>query len=272
MPMPRRRNPDGNNRMTSATALYFTHDGFHPAGIRYGFFSRKGGVSQGLYDSLNGGLGSDDDRALVQQNRKLAAKSLGFDGENICSLYQVHSSIAITVDAPLTPSVEADALITQTPGLALMILTADCVPVIFADPTTKTVAAAHAGWRGAVGGVLEATLEAMLAKGADLHHITAVIGPAIQQPSYQVGDDVRNAALSYDSGAGACFTPDQRQSGKFYFDLTGYVGRRLDQAKITHLTLGRDTYAEPEYFFSHRRRTHQGEPDTGRLMTIIGLE
>ena len=258
--------------MSATTPLYFTHDGFHPSGISYGFFSRKGGVSTGLYDSLNGGLGSDDDRALVQQNRHRAAKILGFDKDKICSLYQVHSSIAITVDAPLVPPIEADALITQTPGLALMILTADCVPVIFADPTTKTVAAAHAGWRGAVGGVLEATLDAMQTKGANPDHITAVIGPAIQQPSYQVGEDVRDAALSYDKHAAACFAPDQKQPGKFHFDLTGYVARRLDQAKITHMALARDTYAEPEYFFSHRRRTHQGEADAGRLMTIIGLD
>lgn len=258
--------------MTSTSPLYFTHDGFRPNGISYGFFSRKGGVSTGLYDSLNGGFGSEDDHGLVQQNRNRAAQSLGFNKEKICSLYQVHSAIAITVDAPLTAPVEADALVTQTPGLGLMILTADCVPVIFADPKTKTVAAAHAGWRGAVGGVIEATLNAMQTIGANPDHITAVIGPAIQQLSYQVGEDVRDAALAFDKEAATCFAPDPHQPGKFHFDLTGYVALRLDQAQVKHLTLTRDTYAEAENFFSHRRRTHQGETDTGRLMTIIGLD
>ena len=258
--------------MTADAPLYFTHDHFHPSGISYGFFSRKGGVSTGLYDSLNGGLGSDDDAALVKQNRHRAAVSLGFDADHICSLYQVHSSQAVAVDAPFDHPVEADALVTQTPGLAPLILTADCVPVIFADPTTNTIAAAHAGWRGAVGGVLEATLDQMQLKGANLDQITAVIGPAIQQSSYQVGEDVRNAALSSDDGAMACFAPDVDHPGKFTFDLTGYVARRLEQAKINHMTLARDTYAESEYFFSHRRRTHEGEADTGRLMTIIGLD
>lgn len=249
---------------------YLTHEDFQPPHIRYGFFTRQGGVSKGYYDSLNGGFGSDDDNHLISQNRHMAAAALGFSADQICSLYQVHSARAITVTEPLSNPVEADALVTNTPGLGLLILTADCVPVIFADTTHGVIGAAHAGWRGAVTGILSATVNAMCDLGASRDHITAVIGPAIQQQSYQVGADLRDAALAYDAAAETCFAPDAADH-KYRFDLTGFAAHCLTSNHIRHLTINRDTYSEPDVFFSHRRATHQSAPDTGRLMTIIGL-
>ncbi|MEC8729170.1 MAG: peptidoglycan editing factor PgeF [Pseudomonadota bacterium] len=256
--------------MSSIHPPYLIHDDFQPTDIRYGFFTRHGGVSSGFYDSLNGGFGSDDDNSLISQNRQRAAAALGFPPDQICSLYQIHSSRAIVVTKPLSEPVEADALVTKTTGLGLLILTADCVPVVFADITNGIIGAAHAGWRGAVTGILSETVKAMCDIGASRDHITAVIGPAIQQQSYQVGSDLRDAALAYDAGAETCFVPD-RVDHKYRFDLTGFAAHCLNREDIRHLTINRDTYSEPDIFFSHRRATHKGEPDTGRLMTMIGL-
>ena len=257
------------NMMTSLPP-YLIHDAFQPQHISYGFFTRQGGVSQGLYDSLNGGFGSSDDWAKIGQNRRLAASALGFAPDQICGLYQVHSARAHHVTRPDSTPVEADALVTKEAGLALLILTADCVPVVFADTRNGVIGAAHAGWRGATSGILAGTVAAMCSLGAERDQITAIIGPAIQQQSYQVSADLRDAALAYDDGAAACFSADD-EPGKFRFDLTGFVGRSLAQEDIAYHTIQRDTYSEPDHFFSHRRATHKGEPDTGRLMTIIGI-
>ena len=248
---------------------YLTHQSFRPHAIRYGFFTRKGGVSQGLYSSLNGGRGSDDDAEAVRQNRQLAANALGFEASQIAALHQIHSAKAHSITAPPRQPLEGDALITKTTELALMIVTADCAPIIFADSASGVIAAAHAGWRGAVGGIIEATLDAMRALGATPQNITAVIGPAIQQPSYQVGAELRAEALKADAGAKPCFIGDHHK--KYLFDLTGYVARRLTRQGIQHCALPHDTYADAENFFSHRRRTHQGAADSGRLMTLIGI-
>ena len=258
---------------------YLTHESFRPPAnhphairpqmIRYGFFTRKGGVSQGLYSSLNGGYGSDDDAEAVRQNRQLAANALGFDSSQIAALHQIHSIKAHSITAPPNQPLEGDALTTKTTGLALMIITADCAPIIFADNEAGVIGAAHAGWRGAVGGIIESTLDAMLALGANPQNITAIIGPAIQQPSYQVGAELREEALKADAGAETCFINDSDQ--KYLFDLTGYIARRLTRKAIKHFALPHDTYTDGENFFSHRRRTHQGEADSGRLMTLIGI-
>ena len=249
---------------------YLTHKSFRPKAIRYGFFTRKGGVSQGLYSSLNGGYGSDDDAEAVRQNRQLAANALGFDSSQIAALHQIHSIKAHSITAPPRQPLEGDALATKTTGLALMIITADCAPIIFADSEAGVIAAAHAGWRGAVGGIIESTLDAMTQLGATPKNITAIIGPAIQQPSYQVGAELRTEALKADAGAEKCFINDSDQ--KYLFDLTGYIARRLIQRKIQYYALPHDTYTDGENFFSHRRRTHQGEADSGRLMTLIGIQ
>ena len=254
---------------------YLTHESFrppanHPHAIRYGFFTRKGGVSQGLYSSLNGGYGSDDDTAAVRQNRQLAANALGFDSSQIAALHQIHSAKAHSITAPPNQTPKGDALATKTTGLALMIITADCAPIIFADSTAGVIGAAHAGWRGAVGGIIESTLDAMTQLGANPQNITAIIGPAIQQPSYQVGAELRSEALKADAGAEKCFINDSDQ--KYLFDLTGYIARRLTRKAIKHFALPHDTYTDAENFFSHRRRTHQGEADSGRLMTLIGIQ
>ncbi|MGB1036764.1 MAG: polyphenol oxidase family protein, partial [Candidatus Puniceispirillales bacterium] len=177
--------------MSSIHPPYLIYEDFQPAHLRYGFFTRHGGVSSGCYDSLNGGFGSDDDNSLISQNRQRAAAALGFSPDQICSLYQIHSSRVIMVTKPLSEPVEADALVTNTPGLGLLILTADCVPVVFADTANGIIGAAHAGWRGVVTGILSETVKTMCDMGASRDHITAVIGPAIQQQSYQVGSDLR---------------------------------------------------------------------------------
>lgn len=260
--------------MMTSLPPYLIHDAFQPERIRYGFFTRQGGVSQGLYDSLNGGFGSSDDNAKIAQNRGLAAAALGFTSDQICGLYQTHSARAHHVtkpdNKPDSKPVEADALVTKTAGLALLILTADCVPVVFADERNGVIGAAHAGWRGATSGILAETVAAMRGLGAEREYITAIIGPAIQQQSYQVSADLRDAALAYDDEAAACFTIDD-EPGKYRFDLTGFVGRSLAQEDIAYHAIQRDTYSEEDHFFSHRRATHKGEPDTGRLMTIIGI-
>lgn len=248
---------------------YLTHESFRPKMIRYGFFTRKGGVSQGLYSSLNGGRGSADAAEAVRQNRQLASNALGFDSSQIAALHQIHSAKAHSITAPPSQPPEGDALATKTAGLALMIITADCAPVVFADSEAGVIGAAHAGWRGAVGGIIEATLDAMRALGATPQNTTAIIGPAIQQPSYQVGAELREEALKADAAAEQCFINDDNK--KYLFDLTGYVARRLTQRGIQHFALPHDTYTDAENFFSHRRRTHQAEADSGRLMTLIGI-
>lgn len=254
----------------SSSPTYLVHEDFQPSDIQYGFFTRKGGVSDGLYDSLNGGFGSADDKALVKQNRKLAASALGFTEDQICYLNQVHSVRVCKVTEPLSTLEPADALVTRTKGVALLILTADCVPVIFADTLNGIIGAAHAGWRGAISGVLAETVEAMCNIGANRNHITAVIGPAIQQQSYQVGADLRENALSYDTEAEIYFSLDT-DPNKYRFDLTGFVSLCLKKQEIRHHMIKRDTYSEETLFFSHRRATHKKEPDTGRLMTMIGM-
>jgi YfiH family protein len=244
--------------------------------IRHGFFTANGGVSAGLYKSLNCGFGSNDDPALIAENRRRVANSLGFRSDQMFGLRQIHSANVVqidsTSDAGIDARANADALITNNSGYALAILTADCVPVLFAAPDMGVIGAAHAGWRGAVDGVLESTIAMMAKQGVTPNQIEAVIGPAIQQANYQVGDDLRHTVLSAHDDADGFFDPDQGMDGKYRFDLPGFVQSRLRKAGLVNVTdLGIDTYGESSGLFSHRHATHAALPDSGRQIAVIGL-
>ena len=244
--------------------------------LRHGFFTANGGVSKGLYQSLNCGFGSNDDPALIAENRRRVANSLGFQTEQMFGLRQTHTANVVKIDSTSDASIDAradaDALITSDSGYALAILTADCVPVLFAAPEMGVIGAAHAGWRGAVDGVLEATITMMTKQGITPDQIEAVIGPAIQQANYQVGDDLRHAVLAAHDDADGFFDPDQDIHGKYRFDLPGFVQSRLRKAGLANVTdLGIDTYGESSGLFSHRHATHASLPDSGRQISVIGL-
>ena len=247
------------------------------ATLKHGFFTTKGGVSQGVYTSLNCGLGSLDNIERVRQNRARAASGLGFDAVQLVGLRQIHSTAVHVVDTTSpqgdTARPEADAHITGLHNIALGILTADCVPVLFAAPSAGIVGAAHAGWRGAVDGVLETTITAMQHAGARVSAIEAVIGPAIQQKSYQVGDDLYQRVLASTPQASRFFNADNGAVGKYRFDLPGFVAWRLQLAGVQKIVdLGVDTYRESAGLFSHRRATHHGDSDCGRQIAIIGWQ
>ena len=244
--------------------------------IRHGFFTANGGVSTGLYQSLNCGFGSNDDPALIAENRRRVANSLGFQPDQMFGLRQTHSASVVKIDSTSDASIDAradaDALITNNNGYALAILTADCVPVLFAAPEMGVIGAAHAGWRGAVDGILEATIAMMASQGITPDQIEAVIGPAIQQANYQVGDDLRHAVLAAHDDADGFFDSDQDIDGKYLFDLPGFVQSRLLNAGLVNVTdLGIDTYGESSGLFSHRHATHAALPDSGRQISVIGL-
>jgi polyphenol oxidase len=228
-----------------------------PIKVPHGFFTRRGGVSQGAYASLNCSLSSQDDRRNVLENRARAARSLGADPANLLGLTQVHGTHVVTATEPWAPGQgdKADAMVTNRPGLALGIITADCAPVLFADTTGNILGAAHAGWRGAVAGVLEATIAAMVALGTSADRIIAAVGPCITQESYEVGPDLRDAVLARSPADSAFFAPGRRQD-HWQFDLPGYCAARLRQAGAGHVIVtGIDTLAQEASFFSHRRRT-----------------
>lgn len=244
-------------------------------GVRHGFFTRHGGVSEGLYRSLNAGTGSADDQRAVCENLARIAGWLGLPPDRLVMLHQTHSALAHTVGGPLPDRPVGDACVTAVGGLALGIRTADCAPVLFADAEARVVGAAHAGWRGAVGGVLEAALAAMVAAGATVPRIAAAIGPTIAQASYEVGEDVRSAvarATPQGIDVEAFFRPSQN-CGRAMFDLPGYVGARLAAAGVERIDdVALDTYADEDRFFSYRRRTHRGEVGQGSLLAAIVLE
>ena len=241
--------------------------------IRHGFFGREGGVSEGLYRSLNCGYGSGDDPEAVRENRTRAMGACGMAPSALCTAYQVHSAEALTVTAPWArqEAPRVDAMATATPGLALAILTADCVPVLLADREAGVIGAAHAGWRGALNGVLEAAVEAMLGLGARAHAIRAAIGPAIGAASYEVGPEFPAPFLARSAQDEDLFQP-ARQGGRFLFDIAGYVERRLGDLGLAAVAAtGGDTCAEAGRFFSYRRSRRQGEPDYGRNISIVAL-
>ena len=241
--------------------------------VRHGFFGRAGGVSGGLYRSLNCGLGSGDDPEAVAENRARAVAACGLPADALCSLYQVHSADALTVSGPWAraDAPRADAMATATPGLALAILSADCVPVLLADPEAGVIGAAHAGWRGALNGVLEAALEAMLGLGAQAERIRAAVGPAIGAVSYEVGPEFPAPFLARRPQDEDLFAPAGAE-GRFLFDLAGYAARRLGVLGLGGVgATGGDTCAEAERYFSYRRSLAQGEPDYGRNISIVAL-
>jgi YfiH family protein len=240
--------------------------------IRHAFFTRQGGVSEGIYASLNGGTGSADDGARVAENRRRMAEDLGIEPEALLGLYQVHSPDVVIVEAPFPGErPKADAMVTRVPGLALGISTADCGPVLFADHHAGVVGAAHAGWRGAFTGVLEATVDAMEALGAQRERIVAVLGPTISQGAYEVGAEFSQRFTDAAPDHARFFTPSER-AGHSMFDLPGFIGARLEAAGIGEFAnLGLCTYADEEQFYSYRRTTHRKEPDYGRLISAIRL-
>jgi len=240
-------------------------------GVAHGFLGRRGGVSSGMHAGLNVGLGSHDDPAAIAENRRRAVEAV-LPGARLVTVHQVHSPDCVTVIEPYEDRLRphADALVTDRPGLALGILTADCAPVLFADAEAGLVGAAHAGWKGAIGGVTDSTIAAMEALGARRDCIAAAVGPCIARASYEVDDGFFRRFAEADP-ANERFFADGRP-GRHQFDLEAYVAHRLAAAGIrTVETLGQDTYSQPNRFYSYRRATHLGEPDYGRHIAIIGI-
>jgi polyphenol oxidase len=240
-------------------------------GVPHGFLGRRGGVSSGVHAGLNVGLGSRDEREAVEANRRLAVEAVA-PGARLVTLHQVHSPHAIVVNAPYPDNdrPHADALATRRPGLALGILTADCTPVLFADREAGVIGAAHAGWKGALAGVIAATLEAMERLGADRARVAAAIGPTIGRRSYEVDDGFFAQFTRRDPAFERFFSAGR--PGHHQFDLEGFVAARLAEAGVTRVeALGLDTYADPDRFYSYRRATHRGEPDYGRQISLIAL-
>jgi len=241
--------------------------------VRHGFFTRRGGVSDGAFMGLNCGFGSDDDATKVAENRRLALMRLGVEGRPLVTAYQVHSADALIVDEPwpVAGAPKADAMVTSRPGLVLGILTADCAPVLFADPKARVVGAAHAGWRGTKSGVLERCLETMLKKGASVGAISAAVGPCIGQSSYEVGPEFHKEFLGEDAGNEKFFEPSPRQA-HYLFDLGRYALKRLLAMGLASTEfLGQDTCADADRFYSYRRGTLAGTPDYGRLLSAITI-
>lgn len=242
-------------------------------GISHAFFTREGGVSDGFYASLNGGTGSDDAPARVAENRSRMAAAVGVEPQRLLTAYQIHSPQVVVAEMPWPGDARprADGIVTRMPDLAIGVSTADCGPVLLADPQAGVIGAAHAGWRGALSGIVEATVAAMERLGAERARIRAALGPMIRQPNYEVGCDLMDRFAEEDPESGRFFVPAERQ-GHALFDLGGYVAARLRRAGVTQIEdLGLCTYAEPGRFFSYRRATHRAEPDYGRHINAIAL-
>lgn len=242
-------------------------------GIAHGFFTREGGVSEGVYASLNCGRGSEDDRHAVAENRNRVAAHVGVHGSHLLSVHQIHSPDVVTVDDIWEPAARpaADAMVTDRPAIALGVLAADCGPILFADADAGVIGAAHSGWRGAIGGVMEATVAAMEKLGATRSRIAAVLGPTIAQASYEVGPEFHDNFLAEDRNNARFFTPSDTD-GHQMFDLPGYVRMRLGRLDLAHHGwTGQDTYADPARYFSFRRNTHEGESRYGRMISAIAL-
>lgn len=241
--------------------------------VAHGFFTREGGASAGLYASLNTGFGSGDEVAAVAENRRRAETALGFGPNALTTVYQVHSArvAVVTEPWPHASAPQADALVSKTPGVLLGILTADCAPVLFANVEAGVVGAAHAGWKGAIGGVLAATVDAMSGLGAHPETTVASIGPCIQKPSYEVDEAFYTEFLG-NSAENSRFFGSGTRAGHYQFDLAGYVASILEGLGLGHVSsMAVDTYADEHRFYSYRRATHQGEADYGRLLSAIGL-
>lgn len=242
------------------------------AGVAHGFLGRRGGVSTGIVAGLNVGFGAGDDAAAVAENRARAAEAV-LPGARLVSVHQIHSPTCVTVAEPWSDAErpEADALVTNRSGILLGIVTADCAPVLLADREAGVVGAAHAGWKGAIGGVTDRTIEAMEALGARADRIAAVIGPCIAQQSYEVDENFRTRFIAHESANERFFVAGA--PGHWQFDLPAYVAERLEVAAVSSIqVIDLDTYHAPDRFFSFRRATHRGEPNYGRQLSLIGLD
>ena len=241
--------------------------------LRHAFFTREGGVSGGFYESLNGGLGSDDDPANVAENRRRMAEQMGVRPSHFLSAWQIHSPDAVAASGPWDSAARprADALVTRTEGLAIGITAADCGPILFVDPNARVIGAAHAGWKGALSGILESTVEAMEKLGAERTGIVAAIGPLIRQHSYEVGGEFVERFVAADAENALFFLPAAR-AGHAMFDLAGFIRTRLENTGVLMIDdIGIDTYSD-DRFYSYRRSVHREEPDYGRHVHTIALE
>lgn len=243
--------------------------------ISHGFFGRRGGVSSGIYSTLNCGYGSDDSNENVSHNRTLAVKAIGLENEaQLCTLYQTHSNDVITTDTGwgMERRLSGDGLVTRTPGVALGILTADCTPVLFADPQAGVIGAAHAGWKGACSGILENTVATMVQLGADTHNIHATIGPTIAQSSYEIGPEFYERFLALSESNTVFFKPSIH-AGHHMFDLPGYVISRLSALQLAAIgNVEKDTCTAADDYFSYRRTCLEGGSDYGRNLALIALK
>jgi YfiH family protein len=266
--MPVEPQPPAAGRLLSAEAPpHWTATAL--VGVRHAFFGRQGGVSTGIYASLNAGTGSNDDADAARENRRRIASAFAAPAERLVGVHQVHSPTALFVDAPWPGDrPHADALVTRTPGLVVSVLTADCAPVLLADRNAGVVAAAHAGWKGAVAGILENTVALMREHGAA--HISAAIGPCIHQASYEVGAEFETRFRETSAGFARFFAPGR--NGKFQFDLPAFCASRLEAAGVERVeVLPLDTYALASALFSHRRSVHESAGDYGRNCSAIVL-
>jgi len=242
-------------------------------GLRHAFFTRSGGVSDGIYDSLNGGLGSSDAPDKVAENRRRMAEQMGVTPERFLSLHQTHSSDAVVASGPWENAVRphADALVTRTKGLAIGVTAADCGPILLVDPTARVIGAAHAGWKGALTGILESTVAAMEKLGAERNGIIAAIGPLIRQHSYEVGGEFVERFIETDAENGVFFIPSSRE-GHAMFNLASFIRMRLEDSGVLMIDdIGIDTYSD-ERFYSYRRSVHRKEIDYGRHVHAIALD
>ncbi len=242
-------------------------------GLRHAFFSRDGGVSGGIYAGLNGGIGSGDDPASVAENRRRMAEQMGVTTDHLLTLFQIHSPDVVVATAPWNTSARprADAIVTRTDGLAIGVTAADCGPILFVEPKARVIGAAHAGWKGALTGIVESTVDAMEKLGAERADIVAAIGPLIRQHSYEVGNEFVERFVETNAENALFFLPAARE-GHAMFDLAGFIRMRLENAGLSVVDdLGVDTYSD-ERFFSYRRSVHRKEPDYGRHVHAIVLE
>ncbi|MGH6763435.1 MAG: peptidoglycan editing factor PgeF [Phyllobacterium sp.] len=239
--------------------------------LRHGYFTREGGVSEGIYRGLNVGIGSRDIPGRVLENRRRVTAEMGVAAQNLVTPHQVHSPDVVTVSGPFAGErPRADGIVTATPGLAIGVLTADCGPILFADSNAGVIGAAHAGWRGALSGVLENTIDAMIALGAQRSGITAVLGPCIGPKNYEVGPEFI-AQFAAANPAYERFFRDSERTGYHMFDLWGFIMDRLENAGIQGEAMRQCTYADEDRFYSYRRTTHRNEPDYGRQISTIAI-
>jgi polyphenol oxidase len=256
-----------------SAAEFLTAESLRRPGLAHGFFTRLGGVSQGVYASLNVGVGSRDAPEAVTENRARAAAALGVAPDRLALPYQIHSPAAVAISEPWPPDARprCDALVTATPGLAVGVTGADCGMILFADERARVIGAAHAGWKGALAGVVEAAIAAMERLGARRSDIAAALGPCIGPKSYEVGPEFVTAFTAAGDNSARHFTPSRR-AGHSMFNLNAYIAERALRAGVGRFEdLGLDTYADERRFFSYRRATHRKEPDYGRLMSVIAL-